>query len=89
MLMFFTWLQTKFPNIFENSDHITKRMVPVGNGYDHENASIVSTTTVSYVTTTETIAQSTTNKVERGLVVAFHTTKKSRRRPSTTHRSKF
>lgn len=93
MLMSYFTLVTKITIIFEqNSDHITKRMVPVGNGYGHENASIVSTTTtstVSSVTTTEQIAQ-TTNNVERGLVFAYHTTKRSRRKNyQSTPRCKF
>ncbi|KAL5278980.1 KDR family protein [Megaselia abdita] len=66
-----------------NLNHrITKRMVPVGNGYGLENASIVSTittSTVSSVTTTEKNAQ-TTNNVGKGLMVEYHTTKRSRRK---------
>lgn len=88
MLMFFYGYK-----IFEkqNSDRITKRMVPVGNGYDHENAS-VSTTTVSSVITTENIAQTSTNKIGRGLPVVYRTTTKRSRRKnnqSTTPRCKF
>lgn len=61
-------------------------MAPVGNGYGL--ASIISTTTVSSVTT-EQIAQTTTNNVGKGLMVAYHTTKRSRRKNyQSTHRCK-
>lgn len=86
---------------YYDSDHITKRMVPVGNGignnngYDvgNENSSVVSTTTVSPVTTTENIAQTkttTTNNYRRRVV--YRTTTKrtrSRNQMSTTPRCKF
>uniref|UniRef100_T1GPC3 Ig-like domain-containing protein n=1 Tax=Megaselia scalaris TaxID=36166 RepID=T1GPC3_MEGSC len=72
----------------DKNHHITKRMVPVGNGignnngYDvgNENSSVVSTTTVSPVTTTENIAQTktTTTNNYRRRVVYRTTTKRTR-----------
>lgn len=64
------------------SDHLTKRMVPVGNGYVHENESFVATTTttISSVTTITAQSATTTNNVGKGLVEMYHTTKRSRRK---------